>query len=138
MHDKDDEHESLAPNPGRELVGYGRPPVKHRFKPGESGSPRGRPKGRRNLAVQLRETYTAEITVREGSRKTRIPRIVAIVRKQIDQALRGDPRVQNSVLKQARELGLIPDLPAVPQYDLSKLTDEELDEMRRITLKMTR
>ena len=29
-------------------VGYGKPPKAHRFKPGRSGNPRGRPKGSRN------------------------------------------------------------------------------------------
>src|SRR4051812_111432 len=34
-------------------VGYGRPPVQTRFRPGQSGNRRGRPKGARNLASEL-------------------------------------------------------------------------------------
>ena len=32
-------------------VGYRKPPVHTRFKPGQSGNPKGRPKGPRNLAT---------------------------------------------------------------------------------------
>jgi hypothetical protein len=37
-------------------VGYGRPPLATRFRPGQSGNPRGRPKGARNLSSQSRHS----------------------------------------------------------------------------------
>lgn len=43
-----------------ELVGYCRPPVEHRFKPGTSGNPRGRPRGR-SLRSRLRELLGKKI-----------------------------------------------------------------------------
>ena len=36
-------------------VGYGRPPVNRQFKPGQSGNPRGRPKGSKNFATIFAE-----------------------------------------------------------------------------------
>jgi uncharacterized protein DUF5681 len=36
-------------------IGFGRPPAAHRFKPGQSGNPRGRPKGRKNFDTMVRE-----------------------------------------------------------------------------------
>jgi hypothetical protein len=41
---------------GAYAVGYGRPPVATRFRPGHSGNPEGRPKGSKSAASIARET----------------------------------------------------------------------------------
>lgn len=42
------------------LVTQDKPPVEHQFKPGQSGNPNGRPKGRKNLATLVREMMEDE------------------------------------------------------------------------------
>jgi hypothetical protein len=54
------------------IVGYGRPPVHTRFKQGQSGNKRGRPKGRRNIKSELREIASKKIVVRDGETKRHI------------------------------------------------------------------
>ena len=49
-------------------VGYGNPPKGSRFKKGQSGNRRGRPKGSKNLKTDLTEELQTEIKVREGPR----------------------------------------------------------------------
>lgn len=49
-------------------VGYGKPPVASRFKPGQSGNPRGRPKNARNVRTLLAAALAQRITIREGER----------------------------------------------------------------------
>ncbi len=53
-------------------IGYGRPPLHSRFKPGESGNPRGRPKGAASFKSDLLEELSETIAVREGSGEVRI------------------------------------------------------------------
>jgi Family of unknown function (DUF5681) len=53
-------------------VGRGKPPKHTRFKPGQSGNPRGRPKGSRNTATILQEKLDAKVEVREGGKIKRM------------------------------------------------------------------
>jgi hypothetical protein len=54
------------------VVGYGRPPVHTRFKRGQSGNRKGRPKGRCNIKSELREIATKKVVVRDGDTKRRV------------------------------------------------------------------
>ena len=81
---------SVKPKP--EPVGYGRPPLHTRFKPGSSGNPRGRPKGAKNLKTDLLEELGEQITLREGGREVRISKQRALIKSQVARALKGDNR----------------------------------------------
>jgi hypothetical protein len=53
---------------GQDGVGYGRPPVHSRFKKGQSGNPKGRPRGRRSVASILHKILGEKVSVREGDK----------------------------------------------------------------------
>jgi hypothetical protein len=118
---------------GRNGVGFGKPPAQTRFKKGVSGNPKGRPRGSRNIRSSIREAFIAPVTIRQGDKTRRISTLEALSRKQLEQGIKGDHRSVLTVLKMAKEIGLL-EAPKPPQYDLSKLTDEELDELERLTL----
>lgn len=52
-------------------VGYGRPPEHTRFKPGQSGNPRGRKKGSKNTYTLLRNVLNQKVIVNDGIRLTK-------------------------------------------------------------------
>lgn len=53
-----------GPDDDDEKVGYGKPPKKHRFKPGQSGNPKGRKKGSRGLKSDLQAELDGTIAIR--------------------------------------------------------------------------
>jgi Family of unknown function (DUF5681) len=62
-------------------VGYRRPPVEHRFKPGNNANPKGRKKKTRNRKVVIRELLFEPVTVREGGVVKEIPALEAVIKK---------------------------------------------------------
>jgi hypothetical protein len=84
-------------------VGYGKPPAETRFKPGQSGNPKGRPKGARKQMPQLNEERLKSIVMAEAYRTIKVndgPRQVdmqvaqAVVRAISLNALKGHHRAQ--------------------------------------------
>jgi hypothetical protein len=79
-------------------IGYGKPPVATRFKPGQSGNPRGRPKGSRNLATDLAAELEELITVREQGRARRVTKQRALIKSLMERALAGNVRASTAML----------------------------------------
>lgn len=81
-----------------EKVGYGKPPTKSRFKPGQSGNPSGRRKGSVNLKSDLRSELSEKIQIREGERSLKVSKQRAMLKALVAKALKGDARAANVVL----------------------------------------
>lgn len=79
-------------------IGYGKPPRHTRFRKGQSGNPRGRPKGSRNFATELDEILNAPVPVTENGRKTQVSTRMAVLLRLREKALKGDPRAIKEVL----------------------------------------
>jgi hypothetical protein len=73
-------------------VGRGKPPLKTRFKPGQSGNPRGRPKGRRGISALLQAELQTLIKVTEDGQTKRMTKLQAIVKRLVNALLKGDPK----------------------------------------------
>jgi hypothetical protein len=71
-------------------VGYGKPPRRHQFKPGESGNPKGRKKGAKNEVTILQELLQHRVTLNERGKSRKIILLEAILRKVAEDSLRGN------------------------------------------------
>ncbi len=71
-------------------VGYGRPPLKTRFAPGQSGNPRGRPRGAKSVNQIAQNVIEGLVTVQENGRTRRVSRIEVGLLGLANKAMRGD------------------------------------------------
>ncbi len=76
--------------PGEYKVGKCRPPIEKQYKPGQSGTPKGRPRGRRNTKTIVERVLEEPVSVRLGEKTRRLPMFEAIV---YAQAARAAPAV---------------------------------------------
>lgn len=88
-----------------DAAGRNQPPPDSRFRPGQSGNPKGRPKGTRNLATLLAAELRRPVTVTEGGRTRRLQKAAVMVATQVNKALKGDTRAFNTVLQATRPRG---------------------------------
>lgn len=79
-------------------VGYGRPPKATQFKKGQSGNPRGRPKGSRSVGALLQGILNQRIAVTENGRTKRIPALEIMLRRLANDAMRNDSVALKTVL----------------------------------------
>lgn len=75
-----------------EKVGYGRPPKHTRFKRGQSGNPKGRPKGSRNLSTEIEAELNAVAYITENGKRKAISKRALVAKQLVNKGASGDPK----------------------------------------------
>src|SRR6201996_2317836 len=73
-------------------IGFGKPPRHTQFKKGQSGNPKGRPKGSRNLTTLLSEALNERVVVTENGGRRRITMRQAIIKQLVKRSATADLR----------------------------------------------
>jgi hypothetical protein len=95
----------LLPHSKGDGIGYKRPPVHSRFKPGQSGNPKGRAKGSQNLKTLFHKILKEEVSLREGADVRKVSKAEAIMRGLVLGALKGDSRSIGTLFRVAEQSG---------------------------------
>ncbi|MEM9438196.1 MAG: DUF5681 domain-containing protein [Pseudomonadota bacterium] len=80
-------------------VGYGRPPRSTRFRPGQSGNPRGRPRAAKNVGAVLEEVFFQKIPITVNGKRRKVTMVEAILRQLANGAAKGEMRHIDRVVK---------------------------------------
>jgi hypothetical protein len=85
-------------------VGYGKPPRYTRFKKGQSGNPKGRPGGAKNLLTLLTEALNERVIITENGGRRKISKRQAVIKQIVNQAAKGDWRAAKLLFDIAQEI----------------------------------
>jgi hypothetical protein len=118
------EIDNTAPAPEKESIGYGRPPKRTRWKKGQSGNSKGRPKGSKNLSTLLEEEMNQTVAVTENGVRKRISKKQAIAKRVVNGAISGETKMVPLLLGQgglkgdAQARGAAADVPLAAEDEL--------------------
>lgn len=79
-------------------VGYAKPPKRTRFKKGQSGNPKGRPKGSPNIVTAVRRAIHAKVPIIEQGKRKVVSKLDAAATQLANKAAQGDQRAIDRLL----------------------------------------
>ena len=110
-------------------VGYGKPSRHTQFAKGQSGNPRGRPSGSKNMATLVREALNKMVIVAEDGGRRKISKCEAIVTQIINKAAKADWRAIKILLEIIRKIeNKIP--PETAESSFSAADDKVLEQIK--------
>ena len=86
-------------------VGYKKTSKSTQFKKGQSGNPRGRPKGSRSLKSTIEKSFRRKVTMRENGQTRQVTVIEAVLAKQLESAMKGNLKSAELILKYSMMVG---------------------------------
>lgn len=108
-----------------ERVGYGHPPRSTRFRKGQSGNPKGRPKGSLNVRTLLAATLREKVVINENGQRKAVTKLEAALKQLTNKAASGDLRAIVQLVELATEAEEKENM-AVPQKAVTGEIDQKV------------
>ncbi|HYZ41003.1 MAG TPA: DUF5681 domain-containing protein [Stellaceae bacterium] len=111
-------------------VGYGKPPRHTRFKKGQSGNPRGRPSGSKNLKTLLNEALNERVIVTEEGGHRNITKREAIVTQLVNRSATADLRALKILLDTLRDIEGQTEPASCETAEFSEADEKVIEQLR--------
>jgi Family of unknown function (DUF5681) len=119
---------------GDHEVGYGKPPRHSQFIKGQSGNPRGRPRGAKNLKTLLNKALNELVIVTENGGRRKISKREAIATQLVNGSAKGDFKAIQILLAMLRDIEG-PAEPGAADHDLFTEADAQIIQRIRARLR---
>ena len=111
-------------------VGYGKPPRHTRFAKGQSGNPRGRPAGAKNLRTLLSEALNETVLVTENGGRRKVTKRQAIITQLVNRSATADFRAIKILLDIVRDIEGQAEPTAPETSDFSEADEKVLEQIK--------
>ena len=115
-------------------VGYGKPPQRTRFTKGQSGNPKGRAKGAKNLSTLLTSNLNETVVVNENGLRKSISKLEAMTKQLVNKAASGEPRATHLLLKMIQMI----EGPAEPTASEPVASEADQEVMQQLVARIRR
>jgi hypothetical protein len=119
-------------------VGYGKPPHNTRFKKGQSGNPRGRPSGSKNLSTLLSEALNEPVIVTENGRRRKVSKREAIIKQLVNRSANGDWRAIKLLLDIVHDIERRADAAPPEAFPFSEADKKVIEQLNARLLRKKR
>lgn len=122
-------------------VGYGVPPLEHQFKPGQSGNPKGRPKGVVNFKKLIVKHAAKKVTVLEGGIEKKMTMLDLTLAAMFTKSAKGDvaaARLVTSLIQAVTELSGDAYQSGYSEADLQVMLEEADWQAKLVKLKQAK
>ena len=111
-------------------VGYGKPPRHTRFAKGQSGNPRGRPAGAKNLRTLLSEALNEPVIVTENGGRRKVTKRQAIITQLVNRSATADFRAIKILLDIVRDIERQTEPTAPETSDFSEADEKVIEQIK--------
>ena len=109
------DHADHSDKSGEYDIGYCKPPKENQFKPGQSGNPKGKPKGSKNLKTIFNKEANEKVEVKIGGRKVKKEKRELAIKSLVNKAASGDFKSQTKLIELDMLLNGVADDTAEPK-----------------------
>jgi hypothetical protein len=113
------------------VVGRGRPPLLTRWKPGQSGNPKGRPKGVKNMLTYFRQELNRKIHIKESGIVHEVTLREAIAKTATNLALKGDHKFIPVMMAVDREVSALEEREKLSTWTRATTPEEAMNLFRQ-------
>jgi hypothetical protein len=114
-------------------IGYGKPPRHSQFVKGQSGNPRGRPPGAKNLKTLLSKALNERVVVTDQGGRRKISKLEVIITQLVNRSAKGDAKATQMLLAMQRDIEGQTE-PADPKTSTFSEADAQIIQRVRVRL----